>query len=73
MLRRRLVHLGAVAVTPERLAALRAKVEEHTKQCGPCDFGLVEFGCSCAGDPRPLLLELLAELEALSTPDIRLG
>lgn len=51
-------------ISPERLAILRTKVAEHTTQCGPCDYGLVEFGCSCAGDPRPLLLELMAELEA---------
>jgi hypothetical protein len=56
-------------ISPERLAFLRAEVERHTRQCGPCDFGVVEYGCQCAGDPRSLLLDLLAELEAVAGVD----
>lgn len=58
-------------ITPERLAFLRAEVERHTKQCGPCDYGLVEYGCSCAGDPRSLLLDLLAALEDVCRDGLR--
>jgi hypothetical protein len=35
-------------------------------QCGPCDAGL-PTACTCPGeDPRPVILELVRELEVLS-------
>jgi len=34
------------------------------RQCGPCDYGLVEHGCTCPpGDYRPVLLRAVDELE----------
>lgn len=34
--------------------------------CGPCDFGLAEFGCACPeGDFRPIVADLVAEVERL--------
>ena len=56
-------------ISPDRMAFLWAKVQEHTRQCGPHDYGMVFLGCACAGDPRWLLLELLRELEALTAVD----
>lgn len=38
---------------------------DYLKQCGPCDFGLVEFGCNCpTGDARWAIQQLCDELEA---------
>lgn len=51
------------------LDALEALAKAQLVQCGPCDFGLVEFGCTCPkGDPRPVisqLVEVIAELRRL--------
>lgn len=51
------------------LDALEAQAKTHLVQCGPCDFGLVEYGCNCPkGDPRPVisqLVELIAEVRKL--------
>ena len=40
--------------------------DKWLKQCGPCDFGLVEFGCQCPeGDPRWIIQMLCDEVERL--------
>lgn len=45
-------------------ADLEKIVQEYANQCGPHDFGLVEFGCGCApGDYRPVVLELVRQLQ----------
>ena len=51
------------------LDALEAQAKAHLVHCGPCDFGLVEFACTCPkGDPRPVisqLVEVIAEVRML--------
>lgn len=40
--------------------------EQYGRQCGPCDFGLVEFACQCPqGDPRWVIHMLCDEVEHL--------
>lgn len=35
-------------------------------QCGPCDYGLPEYGCNCPeGDFRPIVSDLVTEVERL--------
>jgi len=49
--------------------ALIARAQTFLVQCGPCDYGLVEYGCSCpTDDPRPVIFELVREVERLSAP-----
>lgn len=56
------------------LAALRdglpldlATVEPWMQVCGPCDYGIHNYtGCACPeGDPRPVVVKLVAEIERL--------
>lgn len=48
--------------------ALRERAVKATAQCGPCDFGMVEFGCSCSEeDPRAVITDLVRELEKYRT------
>lgn len=38
--------------------------DQYLVQCGPCDFGLVEFGCNCpVGDARWVIQMLCDELQ----------
>lgn len=40
--------------------------DEFLNQCGPCDFGLVEYGCNCpTSDYRPPMSQLVAEVKRL--------
>lgn len=43
------------------------KIEEtFLQQCGACDLGLVEFGCTCPGeDYRPVMSALVQEVREL--------
>lgn len=35
-------------------------------QCGPCDYGMPEYGCTHPGeDYRPVILDLVREVERL--------
>lgn len=46
---------------------LEAIKREWLNQCGPCDYGMPEYGCSHpAEDYRPVLMELVREVELLS-------
>lgn len=47
-------------------ARLRKRVHEAAVQCGIHDFGIVEYGCNCGPDPRPLVLDLMREVERLA-------
>ena len=48
------------------LADLEAIKSEWLNQCGPCDYGMPEYGCSHpAEDYRPVLMELVREVERL--------
>ena len=39
---------------------------EWLNQCGPCDYGMPEYGCSHPTDDyRPVLMELVREVEQL--------
>lgn len=41
------------------------RAEPFMRQCGPCDYGL-SMGCSCPeGDFRPIVVDLVAEVERL--------
>lgn len=44
---------------------LIARAVKASAQCGSCDFGLVEFGCSCKDgeDPRAVIVDLVRALE----------
>jgi hypothetical protein len=45
---------------------LQAIVDEHLVQCGPCDFGMVEYACQCPkGDPRAAIQRLVDEVKRL--------
>ena len=47
--------------------------ETWLRQCGPCDFGLVEYGCTCpSGDYRPVMSRLLHAFEALQRENTEL-
>lgn len=40
--------------------------DQYLRQCGPCDFGLVEFGCNCpTGDARWVIQMLCDEVDRL--------
>lgn len=42
------------------------RAQPFMAQCGPCDFGLADFGCACpTGDFRPIVADLVAEMERL--------
>jgi hypothetical protein len=45
---------------------LLARAEKACAPCGACDFGLVEYGCSCTRgeDPRAVIVDLLDALAA---------
>lgn len=46
---------------------LEAITAEWLNQCGPCDYGMPEYGCTHpGGDYRPVMLELVREVERLS-------
>ena len=50
-------------LSPPFLTEIR---QEWLRQCGPCDMGLVEYGCQCpVGDYRPVMSRLLHAFEAL--------
>ena len=43
---------------------LIARAVKASAQCGPHDFGMVEFGCSCSEeDPRAVIVDLVRVLE----------
>lgn len=46
---------------------LIARAVKASAQCGPCDFGLVEFGCSCKDgeDPRAVIVDLIRAVEQM--------
>lgn len=51
------------ALSDEELDRIRS---EWTSQCGPCDYGMPEYGCMCpSGDPRPVVAKLLWEIDRL--------
>lgn len=53
---------------------LRAIEEKFLYQCGSCDLGLVEFGCTCPeGDYRPVMSQLVAEVHMLRATLRRAG
>jgi hypothetical protein len=61
---------AAAGPTPEPTGPaaldLDAIVADHLRQCGPCDFGLVEMRCNCpTGDPRVAISRLVAEVRRL--------
>lgn len=40
--------------------------EQYLRQCGRCDFGLIEFGCNCPpGDARWVIQMLCDEVDSL--------
>jgi len=48
---------------PADLEAIKA---EWLNQCGPCDYGMPEYGCTHpSGDYRPVMLSLVEEIERL--------
>jgi len=48
------------------------KAAPFMTQCGPCDFGLVEYGCQCpTEDFRPVVAELCREVERLRAIEAR--
>lgn len=45
-----------------QVEALLSRAQELLKVCGPCDYGLVEFGCTCSvEDPRGVVVDLLRD------------
>lgn len=41
-------------------------VRPWMQPCGPHDYGMPEYGCACPdGDPRPIVVKLVAEVERL--------
>jgi hypothetical protein len=55
---------GVVETGPATDVVKQAK--PFLQQCGPCDYGLVEMSCSCAGgDYRPAMIALVREVERL--------
>jgi hypothetical protein len=45
---------------------LAALTEKWLNQCGPCDYGMPEYGCSHPSeDYRPVMLDLVQEVERL--------
>lgn len=45
---------------------LDAIAREWLNQCGPCDYGMPEYGCTHPqGDYRPVIAALVAEVERL--------
>lgn len=52
---------------------LKAIEAEWLNQCGPCDYGMVEYGCQCSnGDPRPVVASLVREVETLRAREAEL-
>lgn len=52
---------------------LGTRLDVWMTPCGSCDCGL-PTGCSCpTGDPRPLIMFLVSEIERLETEVKRLG
>lgn len=45
---------------------LEAIQEKWLKQCGPCDLGMPEYGCTHpTEDYRPVMMSLVEEIERL--------
>lgn len=45
---------------------LLTRAKSWLVQCGPCDYGMPEFACTCQpGDPRLVISDLVAEIERL--------
>ncbi len=60
-------------MTENDLDALEALANAQLVQCGSCDFGLVEYGCTCPkADPRPVISQLLEAVRTLRY-NIRIG
>lgn len=58
---------ASIGVPPENQDVLDLDALEvnWSRQCGPCEFGLA-MACNCPdGDPRPVILALVAEIRAL--------
>lgn len=52
--------------TPGETLDLDAIEREWLVQCGPCDFGLVQYGCQCpSGDYRWVIQRLVAEVRQM--------
>jgi hypothetical protein len=48
------------------LLDLDAISEKWLNQCGPCDYGMPEYGCTHPSDDyRPVILDLVREVERL--------
>lgn len=60
-----------MSTVPEPLDVLEA-AKPFLTQCGSCDAGL-PMSCSCAGDPRPVMSRMYAEIEALRAKVSRVG
>jgi len=47
--------------------------EDWLKVCGPCDYGLNEYGCNCpSGDPRYAISRLIQEVKRLREIEARM-
>jgi hypothetical protein len=56
----------ADAVRQAAASDLEAITAKWLRQCGSCDAGLPEFGCTCPeGDPRVVISQLVIEVERL--------
>jgi len=56
---------------PEEL--LQRFKKEWLVECGPHDFGLMEYGCNCpTGDPRWVISRLIQEITRLQEIEARM-
>lgn len=60
--------LGTVPGQPDvdPRADILKRAAPFVRPCGPCDFGLAEFGCQCpTGEYRHVMVDLIAEVKRL--------
>lgn len=58
------------ALSTEELSRFES---DWLRQCGPHDFGLMEYGCNCPdGDPRWVIQKLIAEVKRLHEIEARM-
>jgi len=64
--RREIAHEALKAPVDPLERDLLTRASRFMAQCGPCDFGLAEFGCSHPDeDYRPVVADLVTEVERL--------
>lgn len=45
---------------------LNGIIGEYARECGPHDFGMIEFACGCpAGDPRHIIVTMVEHLKKI--------